>query len=123
MVGCFEAIAQSREICVAQKTASFAKPEPPRSFFTCRSATQKIRVINWRFQIEQIGQLVNIERYLSAVDVDQIGNGFKSGSSDEGAEHIGGGFIIERHNRSPSVSQRRATKVLMSSWISFTFTI
>ena len=88
MIGRFESIAQSLQVSIAQKAASFLAAEPPRSLFAHGLATQKIRVLDRTFQIEQVGQLVYIERHLSAIDVDQIWHGFKPGFSDESAEHI-----------------------------------
>jgi len=57
MIGRFESIAQSLQVSIAQKAASFLAAEPPRSLFARGLATQKIRVLDRTFQIEQVGQL------------------------------------------------------------------
>jgi len=63
---------------------------------------QKIRVVDRSFQIERIGQLVDIERHLGAIDVDQIRHRFEPGGSDERAEHIRRNFVVEITLQSPN---------------------
>ena len=95
MIGCFESVAQLLQIGIAQKTASFMKAKTPRSFFACRPAKKKIRIIDRSFQTEQIGQLVDIERHLRGIDVDQVWHRFKAGCRDESAEDIRRDFVVK----------------------------
>src|ERR1700688_1472335 len=83
----------------------------PRSFFACRSAEKEIRIIDWRFQIEQIGQLVDIERHLRAIDVDQIWDGVKPSCSEESAEDIGRDLVVKDDF---AISESVAPRLVMS---------
>src|SRR4051794_33094688 len=70
------------------------KAELTRRFFACCPATKKFRILG-SFQIEQIRQLVDIERHLSAVDVDQVGHRLKAGCSGESAEDIRCDLVVK----------------------------
>src|SRR5882762_3312980 len=85
--------------------------EAPRSLFACRPTKKKFRIINWCFQIEQIGQLVDIQRHLRAIDVDQIWHGFKPGRSDESAEDIRRDLIVKDNF---AISESIAPRLVMS---------
>src|ERR1700737_4134718 len=95
MIGRFESAAQPLPGSIAQKTASFMKTETARGFFACRPAKMKFGIIDRSFQIEQVDELVDIERHLRAIEIDQIWHGFKPGCSDESAEDIRRDLVVK----------------------------
>src|SRR5262249_25470054 len=58
-------------------------------------ATQKVRVINRRFKVQQISELVDVERNLRRVDVDQIGYWLETCRHDERSKNIRRHFVVE----------------------------
>src|ERR1044072_3589177 len=86
-VGFFERVAQSRQVFVAQNAARFLQPEQSRRFFACGLALQKLLVMR-RFQIQEVCQLVNVQRNLCAIDIDQIWDKSKSRGFEKCGENV-----------------------------------